>query len=274
MLGTGVVVYTFILVARVKREDRPGPAPATPGPPDSTPPRSEPFFGDERSANMSAAGTAGGATGASSASFASADDVSGSTPDAPASQPAGTDARAESPQSAGAQFEGSHADSTSTSEARTSSANAGGAHGGRSQSPPPPGGSAPASIAAASLPRAGFGIRMAALLIDIVLVAVILSIVFDDHDYMLLFLAGYGAAMWKLRSTTIGGIVCNLQVVRLDGRPIDWSTAIVRALSCFLSLVAAGLGFIWIIFDDGRQAWHDKIAGTAVVRVPKGIPLV
>jgi uncharacterized RDD family membrane protein YckC len=31
----------------------------------------------------------------------------------------------------------------------------------------------------------------------------------------------------------------------------------------------AGIGFLWIAFDPGKQAWHDKIAGTAVVRVPK-----
>jgi uncharacterized RDD family membrane protein YckC len=39
-------------------------------------------------------------------------------------------------------------------------------------------------------------------------------------------------------------------------------------------LAAAGLGFIWIAFDDGKQAWHDKIAGTVVVRVTKGVSLV
>jgi uncharacterized RDD family membrane protein YckC len=80
--------------------------------------------------------------------------------------------------------------------------------------------------------------------------------------------------MWKLRGTTIGGIICNLQVVRADGRPLDWSTAIVRALSCLLSLVAAGLGFFWIAFDADKQGWHDKIAGTIVVRGPVGKSLV
>jgi uncharacterized RDD family membrane protein YckC len=87
-------------------------------------------------------------------------------------------------------------------------------------------------------------------------------------------LAAYGALMWKLKGTTVGGLVFDLQVVRLDGRPVDWETAIIRALSCFLSLVVAGLGFLWIVFDDNKQAWHDKIAGTVVVRVAKGIPLV
>jgi uncharacterized RDD family membrane protein YckC len=80
--------------------------------------------------------------------------------------------------------------------------------------------------------------------------------------------------MWKLRGSTVGGIIFDLQVVRLDGRALDWETAIIRALGCFLSLAVAGLGFIWIAFDGAHQAWHDKIAGTVVVRVPKGVPLV
>lgn len=128
--------------------------------------------------------------------------------------------------------------------------------------------------ASASLPRAHFWIRMAALLIDVVLVGVIASVVDHGSDVTLILLAVYGAAMWKLRGTTIGGILCNLQVVRTDGRELDWATCIVRALSCFLSLAVAGLGFLWIAFNDERQAWHDKIAGTIVVRVPKAVSLV
>ena len=77
-----------------------------------------------------------------------------------------------------------------------------------------------------------------------------------------------------VKGATIGGIVFDLQVVRVDGRPLDWATAIVRALSCFLSLFIFGLGFIWIAVDHERQAWHDKIAGTVVVRLPKGVSLV
>ena len=80
--------------------------------------------------------------------------------------------------------------------------------------------------------------------------------------------------MWKLKGTTIGGIVCGLKVLRIDQRELDWATAIVRALGCFLSLVVGGLGFIWVAFDDEKQSWHDKIAGTTVVRVPKGVSLV
>jgi uncharacterized RDD family membrane protein YckC len=90
----------------------------------------------------------------------------------------------------------------------------------------------------------------------------------------LVALAIYGALMWRHKGTTIGGIVCGLKVVRLDNREVDWATAIVRALACFLSLAVAGLGFIWIAIDDEKQSWHDKIAGTAVVVVPKGVSLI
>lgn len=142
---------------------------------------------------------------------------------------------------------------------------------------------APPVVPAVTLPRAGFWIRMAALLLDLIIVAMICSFltgIFPRGSHvrisadLLPSLALYGAVMWKLKGSTVGGIVCGLKVVRLDDRPLDWGTAIVRALASFLSLMVLGLGFIWVAFDDQRQSWHDKIAGTTVVRVPKGVSLV
>jgi uncharacterized RDD family membrane protein YckC len=121
-------------------------------------------------------------------------------------------------------------------------------------------------------PRAGFWIRMGALLLDTILVAIVLH--WFHGDLVLIGLGAYGAVMWKLKGTTVGGVICNLKVVRLDGREIDWPTAVVRALGCFLSLAVIGLGFFWIVLDEERQSWHDKIAGTVVVRVPKGVSLL
>jgi uncharacterized RDD family membrane protein YckC len=123
-----------------------------------------------------------------------------------------------------------------------------------------------AAARAASLPRAGFWIRIVALLLDALAVGIVVHIFHHKADVELLLLAIYGAVMWKLRGATVGGIVFDMQVVRLDGREIDWVTSFVRALSCFLSLAPAGLGFLWIAFDSEKQAWHDKIAGTVVVR--------
>lgn len=133
----------------------------------------------------------------------------------------------------------------------------------------------PTQVSLALENRAGFWIRTLALLLDFILVGVVCSIVrLRMHDSLLLMVAAYGAIMWRLRGTTIGGIVCGLRVVRLDGRAIDWPTAITRALASFLSLFVAGLGFIWVVFDAERQSWHDKIAGTVIVHAPRGTPLV
>jgi uncharacterized RDD family membrane protein YckC len=117
---------------------------------------------------------------------------------------------------------------------------------------------------------AGFWIRVLALLIDIMLVGTVCSILRVPKPSLVVVLAAYGAVMWVLRGTTVGGIVCDLKVVRVDRRPLDWPTAVVRALGCFLSMTVVFLGFIWIAFDDEKRSWHDKIAGTAVVRLPKG----
>jgi len=123
-------------------------------------------------------------------------------------------------------------------------------------------------------PRAGFWIRMGALALDVVLIGVVLGLLQRPGPGEVPMLAIYGAIMWKLKATTVGGAICHLKVVRLDGRPLDWGTAIVRALGCFLSLAVAGLGFIWIAVDPEHQAWHDKIAGTVVVRMPESVPLL
>src|SRR5471032_3137814 len=97
----------------------------------------------------------------------------------------------------------------------------------------------------AAMPRAGFWVRMGALLLDVLLVGFVMSLLHPFGNFHILILAIYGAVMWKLRGTTVGGIVFDLHVVRLDGRPVDWETAIVRALGCFLSLFVVFLGFIW-----------------------------
>ncbi len=39
-----------------------------------------------------------------------------------------------------------------------------------------------------------------------------------------------------------------------------------RYLAYTLSGLALGLGFLWVAFDRRKQGWHDKLAGTVVVR--------
>ena len=139
---------------------------------------------------------------------------------------------------------------------------------------------APPVISAATLPRAGFWIRVAAALLDVILVAIVFALIegmfgwFRMGGSFPLWFAVYHVAMWATKGTTVGGIICGLKVVRIDDRPLEWGVAIVRALGAFLSLAVAGIGFIWVAFDDEKQSWHDKIAGTTIVKVPKGTALL
>lgn len=128
-------------------------------------------------------------------------------------------------------------------------------------------------VSASSLPRAGFWIRLAASVLDVIIVAIIGHVTHLGEYFLLLFTV-YCVTLWALRATTIGGIICGLKLVRVDDRPVDWSVAIVRSLTAFLSLFVIGLGFVWVAFDAEMQSWHDKVAGTVIVQVPKGTPLV
>ncbi|MES1168626.1 MAG: RDD family protein [Oleiharenicola lentus] len=141
---------------------------------------------------------------------------------------------------------------------------------------------APVVISAVTLPRAGFWLRLGSGLLDLIMVGMATGLteglfrIFHFHPggaFPFWFVV-YCVIMWATRGTTIGGIICGLKVVRLDDRPVDWGVAIVRGLSAFLSLAVAGLGFIWVAFDDEKQSWHDKIAGTTIVKVPKGTALL
>ena len=145
---------------------------------------------------------------------------------------------------------------------------------------PPAAAPAPVNLDALTLPRAGFWLRIGAAFLDFIMISIAVMLlahtVVEHSGPGLIFftLALYSAALWKARGSTVGGVICGLRVVRLDGRPIDWQIALVRALAGFLSFFAAGLGFIWVAFDSEKQSWHDKVAGTTIVRVPKGTSLL
>ena len=81
--------------------------------------------------------------------------------------------------------------------------------------------------------------------------------------------------MWAWKGTTIGGVVLKLQVVRQANEgSLTFVVALVRALAAAFSIVVLFMGFFWIVWDKDNQGWHDKIAGTVVVRLPRAMPLV
>lgn len=134
---------------------------------------------------------------------------------------------------------------------------------------------------ALAFPRAGFFERMGAAFLDIVIVSILVGIVanigfglFHRPPFGLLVALAYFAGMWTWKGTTVGGIILNLKVVRLDNQPVTFVVALVRGLSAALSVIVLFLGFLWIAWDKDKQGWHDRIAGTVVVRLPRGTPLV
>lgn len=124
-------------------------------------------------------------------------------------------------------------------------------------------------------PRAVFRDRLAAAVLDLILVLMswqLFDPIFRDNGLFLLMLS-YLVGFWTWKGTTVGGIICQLRVVRVDGRPIRFVDALVRGLSGIFSVMVLGLGFLWILRDQERQAWHDRIAGTYVVKVPRNWPI-
>lgn len=79
----------------------------------------------------------------------------------------------------------------------------------------------------------------------------------------LLYMVGF----WSLRGQTPGMIPFNLRVVRAsDGSRPDWVISLLRYVGLIISFVVIFIGVIWVAFDGRKQGWHDKIAGTLVIR--------
>jgi len=124
-------------------------------------------------------------------------------------------------------------------------------------------------------PRASFLDRLCAFALDCALVLIaneMLDLTRSDGGPILLLLA-YHIVFWTWKGTTIGGIICQLRLVRMNGEPLRFVDALVRGLSSLFSIAVLGLGCFWILRDPERQAWHDKIAGTYVVKVPRSWPV-
>jgi uncharacterized RDD family membrane protein YckC len=128
----------------------------------------------------------------------------------------------------------------------------------------------PASVA--TLSKAQFFPRLAANLIDLVLLYVLLFSLHITRGLIPAWIL-YRFAMFTWRSATLGEIVLNLRVQKIDGTLLtgDYSGSLIRALSSLISLVPLGLGFIWILFNRELDSWHDKISGSYVVQLNPSI---
>ncbi|MDZ7804820.1 RDD family protein [Thiohalophilus sp.] len=132
---------------------------------------------------------------------------------------------------------------------------------------------------------AGFWIRVGAALIDSVLVMIIIvpilnavygpgywmseELVHGGWDVLLnyIFPAVAVIVFWIYKSATPGKMALRLKIVdaRTGGKP-TMGQFIGRYLGYYVSTIPLLLGLIWVGIDRRKQGWHDKLAGTVVIR--------
>ena len=64
--------------------------------------------------------------------------------------------------------------------------------------------------------------------------------------------------------TTPGKALLKLDVRRTDGGRMSYTRAFLRWVGYLVSVTFAGLGFLWIFFDERKRGWHDYLSGTWV----------
>ena len=101
-----------------------------------------------------------------------------------------------------------------------------GAESALSPSATPPVTGAPSDLAL--FPRATFRDRLAAFVLDVILVAIVGQMLdalrrLEDGAFFL-FLLAYHIGFWTWKATTVGGIICQVRVVRVDGAPLHLPT--------------------------------------------------
>ncbi|MCP5299220.1 MAG: RDD family protein [Chromatiaceae bacterium] len=70
---------------------------------------------------------------------------------------------------------------------------------------------------------------------------------------------------WTHGGQTLGMRAWRLLLVDADGGPIGWRQAMIRVAAAHLSLLLAGLGYLWILVDRDRLAWHDRLSRSRLV---------
>ena len=65
---------------------------------------------------------------------------------------------------------------------------------------------------------------------------------------------------------TLGMKALGVRVVKTDGSALTVTGAIIRYIGLLIAFFCLLIGVIWVAFDANKQGWHDKIAGTYVVK--------
>lgn len=74
-------------------------------------------------------------------------------------------------------------------------------------------------------------------------------------------------AFWAFRSATPGKMLFKLQVVDAQSLgPVPVPRLLLRYAGYYMATIPLGLGLLWVGWDARKQGWHDKLAGTVVIR--------
>jgi len=72
---------------------------------------------------------------------------------------------------------------------------------------------------------------------------------------------------WVAKQATPGKMAISARIVDANtGEKVTTGRLIIRYLGYFIAMVPLFLGIFWVAFDRRKQGWHDKLAGTVVVR--------
>jgi uncharacterized RDD family membrane protein YckC len=131
----------------------------------------------------------------------------------------------------------------------------------------------------------GFWPRVGASIIDSILMAMIILpilMAFYGEEYWFsesfvqgpvdllvsyIFPAAAVIAFWVAKQATPGKMAISAKIVDAKtGNPPSTAQFIGRYFAYYLSTFPLGLGLLWVAFDSRKQGWHDKLAGTLVVR--------
>jgi uncharacterized RDD family membrane protein YckC len=135
------------------------------------------------------------------------------------------------------------------------------------------------------LEYAGFWIRVGASLVDTLLVLLIIgplltliygqeywqgeAFIYGFWDFLFNYILPAIAIIvfWLYKSATPGKMVFKLTIVdaKTGGKPSN-SQLVGRYLAYYISAIPLLLGLIWVGIDQKKQGWHDKLAGTVVIR--------
>jgi uncharacterized RDD family membrane protein YckC len=137
--------------------------------------------------------------------------------------------------------------------------------------PPPP--QTAMQSGAARGPRASFGQRLVAAIIDGILIGVVGAIIElairNSLGTLIALVVGIGYYGWLEGSTsgqTVGKKMMGIRVYDLrQGGPIGTGRAVGRYFARIISTIPCLLGYFWMLWDGEKQTWHDKLVGSVVV---------